>query len=99
MPMFIGSLRFGLRIPESGSLKDKRRYVKSVTTRLQSELRVAAAEVGEQDNWHVAEVGVAAVANDGRRVEETLAHALGFVERSWPELELFDVETETIQAF
>jgi uncharacterized protein len=99
MPMFVGNLRFGARIPESGSLKDKRRYVKSIASRLQSELRLAAAEVGEHDNWHVAEIGVSAVANEAQRVEEAISRALGFVERNWPELDLFDVETETVQAF
>ncbi len=99
MAMFVGALRFRLRLPESGSLKDKRHVVKSVTARLQSELRVAAAEVGELDSWQLAELGVACVGNDVRHVEEVVARASSFVARNWPELELLDLETETIQAF
>lgn len=99
MAVFVGALRFALRIPESGSLKDKRHYVKTVTARLQNEFRLAAAEVGEHDSWQVAEMAAVAVANERRHVEEVLARALDFVERSWPEIELIDVETETLQAF
>ena len=98
MSMFVGTLRFGLRVPESGSLKDKRHYVKSVTARLQNEFRIAAAEVGDHESWQLSEIGVAAVANEARRVDEVIARALDFVERNWPELEVFDVETEIIQS-
>lgn len=99
MAMFIGALRFRLELPESGSLKDKRSVVKSVVARIQQELRVAAAEVGELDSWQVAEIGASCVGNEARRVEEVLARVTSFVDRNWPELPVLDLETETIQAF
>ncbi len=98
MAMFVGALKLGLRIPEGGSLKEKRHYVKSIVARIQNELKVAAAEVGALDRWQMAEIGVACVANEARHVEEVMARATTFVERTWPELELLDVETETIHA-
>ena len=99
MATFVGVLRFRLELPESGSLKEKRQVVKSVVARLQRELRVSAAEVGEHDLWQIAEIAVACVGNETRRVDEVLARATSFVERGWPELPLLDVETETLQAF
>lgn len=99
MAMFVGALKFRLRLPESGSLKEKRHVVKSVAARLQNEFKVTAAEVGEQDSWQVAEMGVACVGNAARHVEEVMARAAAYVERNWPELEMLDLETETLQAF
>jgi uncharacterized protein YlxP (DUF503 family) len=99
MAVFIGTLRFRLRLPESGSLKEKRHVVKSVSARLQNEFRVAAAEVGDLGRWQIAEIAVACIGNDTRHVEEVIARAQDFVERNWPELEILDLETETLQAF
>lgn len=97
MAMFVGALRFRLHLPESGSLKDKRQVVKSVMARLQNEFRVAVAEVGDQDHWQVAEIGVVCVGNEARHLDEVMARVQRFVDRSWPELPLADVETETLQ--
>ncbi len=99
MATFVGALRLRLQLPESSSLKDKRQVVKSVLARLQNELRVAAAEVGELDRWQIAEIAVAAVGNETGHVDAVLARATSFVERGWPELPLLDVETETFQVF
>jgi len=97
--MFVGALRLRLAVPESSSLKDKRHVTRSILARLRSELRVAAAEVGDLDSWTVAELGVACVANDARHVDEVLSKAVTFVERYWPEYPLLDVETEVNTAF
>jgi uncharacterized protein YlxP (DUF503 family) len=73
--------------------------VKSIAARLQTEFRLAVAEVGQQDIWTVAEIAAVGVANEAARVDGTLARALDFVVRTWPELEVRDVETEVLQAF
>ena len=52
-------LRFTLRIPESGSLKDKRQVVRSVAQRIRNKFQVAVAEVDDNEAWQVATIGVA----------------------------------------
>lgn len=63
--MKIGLLQFELYIDDAASLKDKRRIVKSLKDRLHREHLVSVAEVGDQEIWNRATIGVAAVSGDG----------------------------------
>ncbi|MEA2453083.1 MAG: uncharacterized protein QOG04_1793 [Actinomycetota bacterium] len=60
--MFIGVGRYELFIPASGSLKDKRQVLRSVTQTVQKRFNVAIAEVDFQDKWQRAALGVSCVA-------------------------------------
>lgn len=51
-----------LHIPAVSSLKGKRSVVKSVVGQLQRDLRVSVAEIGHQDLWQRARLGVAIAA-------------------------------------
>lgn len=53
--------------------------------------RVAAAEVGSQDAWQRAILGMAAVAGEAGHVEEVLAEVERFV-WSFPEVEVVSAE-------
>jgi len=68
----VGILQFELLIPGAGSLKDKRRVVRSVKDRLHREHQVSVAEVAEPDTINLAVLGVAAAGTDGRRIGQTL---------------------------
>ena len=70
--MVVGVLRLTLYIHGAASLKDKRQILRKVLDRLRSRFNVSAAEVGDNDNWQRAVVGVAAVANDHSFVNEVL---------------------------
>lgn len=60
--MFIGVGRYELFIPASGSLKDKRQVLRSVTQTIQKRFNVAIAEVDFQDKWQRSALGVSCVA-------------------------------------
>lgn len=87
-------MRFRLRIPESGSLKDKRQVVRSVAQRLRNKFQVAVAEVDDNDAWQIATIGVACVANTARRCNEVLAEIIAFVEQTRLDAEVIDIETD-----
>jgi uncharacterized protein YlxP (DUF503 family) len=70
--MVVGVLRLTLYIHGAGSLKDKRQVLRKVTDRLRSRFNVSVAEVGENDVWQTAVIGISAVANDHRFVNEVL---------------------------
>ncbi len=70
--MIIGVLQVELDIPGAESLKDKRRFVKSVKDRLHREHLVSVAEVAQQDNLTTAILGFALVGSDGRKIGQTL---------------------------
>ena len=78
--MVIGTLQITVQVPESRSLKDKRTVVRSITSRVRQTFAVAVAEVGEQDTWQTAVVGVACVSNNARHADEVCQKVLAYVE-------------------
>ena len=72
--MVVAVLKISLSIPQAGSLKDKRRVIKSIKDRLRNGFNVSVAEVGDQDLWKSAKLGVAAVS-------ESSAYANGVLSR------------------
>jgi uncharacterized protein len=87
-------LRFTLRLPESGSLKDKRQVVRSVAQRIRNKFQVAVAEVANNDAWQLATIGVACVSNSRRHCEDILNEIVSYVESSRLDAELLGVETD-----
>jgi len=80
--MTVGSCRIELRIPESDSLKAKRRVLKSLKDRVQARFNVGIAEVDRLDEWQRATLGVVAVSNDARLVDEMLSKVVDWIEAS-----------------
>ena len=54
--------------------------VRSLTDRLRRTFNVAVAEVGDQDAWQVATMGVVCVSSDARHADEMAQKVLRFVE-------------------
>ena len=98
MAMTIGVCRVTLRLPESGSLKDKRQVVRSLTQRLRNKFNVAVAEVADNDTWQIATLGITCVSNDARHAREVLDHAVAFVQQQRLDAELLESEIE-VSAF
>ena len=94
--MTVGVLTLRLRLPDNHSLKGKRGVIKSLLARLKSRYEVAAAEVGENDRWQIAELGVACVSNAAPHAREILEHVVSFIESERLEVELLDHEIELI---
>ena len=69
-----------IELPESASLKDKRRIVSSVKRRLQTKFRVSCAEVDMLDSLSFAEIGAALVSNSKGFGESVMHKALALVE-------------------
>lgn len=80
--MVVGTLRVELLIPESRSLKDKRRVVRSLIDRLRHRFRVAAAEVEDNDVHNHAVLGFATVSNDSRHARAILGQVVEFLRNS-----------------
>lgn len=69
-----------IELPESVSLKDKRRVVLSVKERLRNKFRVSCAEVDILDSLSFAEIGAALVSNSKEFGESVMHKALAVVE-------------------
>ncbi|MFZ4574959.1 MAG: DUF503 domain-containing protein [Phycisphaerales bacterium] len=70
--MVVGILQFDLHVHDAASLKDKRRVVLSVKDRLRRGHHASVAEVGLQETWNVARLGLAVVGNDGKHIGNVL---------------------------
>jgi uncharacterized protein len=77
--MVIGTLQITVLVPDSQSLKDKRMVVRSITSRVRQAFAVAVAEVGDQDTWQSAVIGVACVSNNARHADEVCQKVLAYV--------------------
>ena len=97
--MIVGVCRITLRLPENSSLKGKRQVLRSLTTRLRNKFNIAVAEVGDNDRWQIATIGLTCVSNDARHAQEMLDRAVQFVEQTRLDAELIDSEIEVAQAF
>jgi uncharacterized protein len=89
--MVVGIAEIRLLLPGPRSLKEKRRILRSLLDRLRARYPVAVAEVGDQDLWNRATVGVACVSNEGAHAYQVLGQVLRFVE-SVGEVEIDGVE-------
>ncbi|MFC2040266.1 DUF503 domain-containing protein [Chloroflexota bacterium] len=94
--MDIGVCSIHIRMPENGSLKDKRRVVKSITARLSNKYNVSVAEVGDNDTWQKATIGVCCVSNDTRFNNSVLSGIVEFVQHGNFDMEFIDYEIEMI---
>ena len=72
---YVGILSVELHFPESGSLKGKRKYVKSAKAQLANRVGASVAEVDHHDLWQRAGLTVACVARDFGEVERLLDEA------------------------
>jgi len=80
MAMVIGALSVTLQVPDSTSLKEKRQVVRSITARLRNTFNVAVAEVGDQNLWQSAIIGIVCISGDSRHADEMCQKVLKFVD-------------------
>ena len=91
--MIIAAAMITLVIPENDSLKGKRRVIKSLIERLRHKFEAAVAEVGDNDLWQKAKIGVALVGNDSHLLEARLQQIMKFIENQH-QAEIIDSQVE-----
>ena len=94
--MVIGICTLALDIPHSKSLKDKRRVVKSITSRVRNQFNVSIAEVDALDVWQSAVIGIACVSNDASYAHGLLEKVVQMTSNSRFDAEVSDYEIEIL---
>ena len=94
--MNVGVCKISLRLPENMSLKGKRQVLKSMTSRVRNKFNVSVAEVGDQELWQLATIGICCVSNDRRYTNQVLSKVVDFVGDSRFEIEMLDYEIEIL---
>jgi uncharacterized protein YlxP (DUF503 family) len=78
--MIVGAAIVEIRIHGSHSLKQRRSVVRSITQRVSNRFNLSVAEVGGQDTWQRAEIGLSAAGSDRQQVRSQLESAIAFIE-------------------
>lgn len=93
--MRVGVLHVDLHIEAAQSLKSKRQVLRSLKDRLSARFNVSVAEVGSQDLWQRAEIGIALVALDAKRADAALRKVEGHI-RSHPGAVVLEIQRAII---
>lgn len=91
--MHIGVCKIWLYIPESRSLKTKRRVIKSLVTRLKNRFNIAIAEVDALGAHQSAVLAAVSVSNDAAYLNSLISRVITFIETNTG-AELVDYKTE-----
>ena len=91
---YVGILSVELHFPDAGSLKGKRKYVKSAKAQLQNRFGASVAEVDHHDLWQRSRLTVACVARGHRELDELLDGAERYL--AGQEWELVRVDREIV---
>ena len=97
MPMIVGVVNFELHLPESRSLKDKRRVIKSLIDRIFQRYRVSIAETGFHELHQRAEISIAVVTQKEADLQKMMEHIRDLLD-SVPEAYLTRWEPQLLEA-
>jgi len=93
--LIVGTVLIDLNLPGVTSLKEKRRRLKPLLTRLQNRFNISIAEVDFNDNLRLAQIGAAVVSNNKAFADQVIAKLIDHI-RSEPEINLTDYRVEIL---
>lgn len=93
--MKIGVLRIALHVPDSGSLKHKRRHLQSLKQQIRSRFNVSVAEVDSHDLWQRIDLAAAMVATDAAYIDQVFSEVMKWIARQ-NDLEILDESREML---
>jgi uncharacterized protein len=91
---YVGILSVELHFPEAGSLKGKRKHVKSAKAHLRQRFGLSVAEVDHHDLWQRSRLTVACAAEGHRELQELLDAAERFLGAQ--DFDLVRIEREVV---
>jgi hypothetical protein len=91
---YVGILSVELHFPEAGSLKEKRKHVKSAKAQLQNRFGASVAEVDHHELWQRARLTLSCVAREYREAEQLLDEAERYL--AGQDYELIGAEREVV---
>ncbi|MBI4042257.1 MAG: DUF503 domain-containing protein [Deltaproteobacteria bacterium] len=79
--MTVGICRLSLILADNNSLKDKRQAMRKIKDTIRNRYNVSIAEVGDQELWQRALLGIALVSNDRQKIESDLRKIINEIEK------------------
>lgn len=94
--MIVSMMQVLIEIPESYSLKDKRKVVLSIKDHTLRKFRASCAEVDLQDSLRYAQIGLALVSNSADFGERVMQKILNWIEAEYPlRMHSFEIYSES----
>ena len=97
--MNVAVCRLTLRLPENHDLKGKRRAIGSICSRVRKKFNVSIAEVGNNDAWQVATLGITSASNDAAHADKVISAVVDFIASGREDVEIVGQEQEIIAGF
>lgn len=91
--MFVGVLNIELFIPQSSSLKSKRRVIKQLKDKLRANFNVSVSEIDAHEKWQRAIMGVACINADKKYINGTLSRIYDLI-TNFHRVEVIDSKME-----
>jgi hypothetical protein len=91
---FVGIMQFELHMPESGSLKAKRKHLLHTKAQLEHRFGASVAEISHHELWQRAGLAMSVVRRDARHTIEALHDAERYL--SAQEYELVSVRSRVV---
>jgi len=91
--MIIGVVIFDIHLPAVGSLKGKRKIIKSLKDRIRNKFNVSVAEIEAQDLWQKAVLAAAIVSPDKTFANSVLSKVSDLM-NGQPEINVTNIEME-----
>jgi uncharacterized protein YlxP (DUF503 family) len=79
--MLVGVCRLEIFVPESGSLKAKRRVLSSIKKKIRNKFNVSVAEVENNDKWQRISLGISVVSNERKFIDMNVEEILKLIEK------------------
>jgi uncharacterized protein YlxP (DUF503 family) len=94
--MALGVLTLHLHFAGCSSLKEKRRRLKPLLSRLHKEFNISVAEVGYQDVWQDTLIACALISSDHNHTQRALQTIAAWVDRNWLDTSVVSDQLEII---
>lgn len=91
--MIVGLTTIDIHIPLSSSLKEKRRILNPLKSRIKNKFNVAISEVGYNDTWQRALIAITTVGNETSIVNSVLSEAVKEIEKDF-NVQIINFKTE-----
>lgn len=94
--MSLGLLTLHIHLPGCTSLKEKRRRIKPLLSRLHREFNISIAEMDDLDSWQEAVIACAFISNHNGYTQRSLQKIVIWLEKNWPDVLLVSEHLEII---
>ena len=94
--MVVGVCTIELELPMVGSLKEKRRILRSIIRRVRNDFNVSMGEVDAQDSWQLAVLAASCISTDAAYAHGLLTKLVKRIEALRMDIVLLDYQIEML---